>query len=64
MEGLHGILAMESILPVTRRVGCPIRAEISAASTPACPPPITMISNDLFMGFEIDYSFRGRFLVG
>jgi len=41
---LHGISAMLSIESVARSVFSPIRAAASAASTPACPAPMTITS--------------------
>lgn len=37
--------AIRSIFSVRRRVFAPNRADASAASQPACPPPTTMTSN-------------------
>ena len=44
MAGLQLIWPMPSRLGVTIRVRAPMRADAAAASTPACPPPITMTS--------------------
>jgi len=44
IDGLHGISASASRFSVTKSVLNPIRAEASAASQPACPAPMTMVS--------------------
>ncbi len=44
IDGLQGIKATISRLIVSKSVFVPIRAEASAASTPACPAPITITS--------------------
>ena len=45
MEGLHDIWPRVSMLCVRSSVLRPIRADASAASVPAWPPPMTMTSN-------------------
>jgi hypothetical protein len=44
IDGLHGIVAIVSKLPVSNSVRRPIRVAASAASHPACPPPTTITS--------------------
>ena len=44
MAGLHDISPTVSIFIVIKTVLAPILEEADAASTPACPPPITMTS--------------------
>src|SRR5688572_22087759 len=45
IDGLQDIWPSVSMLCVSNSVLQPMRAEASAASVPACPPPITMTSN-------------------
>src|SRR5512135_1224485 len=45
IEGLQDITPSVSMLCVSSNVAQPARALASAASVPACPPPITMTSN-------------------
>ncbi len=51
IAGLQDISPKFSGFNVIKRVGTPRRAEAAAASTPACPPPITITSY-----FSINYS--------
>jgi hypothetical protein len=44
MAGLQLIWPIPSRFGVTSSVRAPMRADAAAASTPACPPPITMTS--------------------
>jgi hypothetical protein len=56
---------MVSMLCVSNKVRAPLRAEASAASVPACPPPITMTSNVLvcFTGFLYLFSQEPRIVL-
>src|SRR5579859_4430833 len=47
--GLHGMCAMVSFVSVQMATSRPIRAAAHAASTPACPAPMTMTSCDFTM---------------
>ena len=47
IDGLQLIWPKVSMLWVNSRVAQPMRAEASAASVPAWPPPTTITSNDL-----------------
>ena len=53
MAGLQLISPMVSSLWVSSRVRAPKRAEAAAASHPACPPPITITSQDWVMARHI-----------
>src|ERR1051326_809840 len=44
MAGLHGMCATVSLVSVQRATSRPMRAAAQAASTPACPAPMTMTS--------------------
>ena len=44
IEGLHGILPIIFLLRVIKSVFAPIFAAANAASSPACPPPMTITS--------------------
>ena len=44
IDGLHGISPTVLVFSVHSRVWQPRRAVARAASMPACPPPMTMIS--------------------
>ena len=44
MAGLHDIWPIVSRFIVSSSVSAPMRAEASAASTPACPAPMTITS--------------------
>ena len=47
IDGLQDICPRVSMLCVSSRVFCPMRADASAASVPAWPPPTTMTSNSV-----------------
>ena len=46
MAGLHDISPMVRLWWVMSRVRAPRRADADAASQPACPPPMMMVSNE------------------
>ncbi len=50
MAGLQDISPMVSTLWVSSSVRAPERADAAAASQPACPPPMTMTSQDFMAG--------------
>lgn len=49
MAGLHDIAPIASRLKLTRATEAPIRAAAAAASQPAWPPPITIMSKLVFI---------------
>src|SRR5579862_6933820 len=58
MAGLQDMAPMVPNWCVTRAVRAPMRAAAAAASQPAWPPPITMTSKSVVIGFEIPNSRR------
>ncbi len=58
MEGLQLIWAMVSKFCVISNTDTPFCAAIQAASQPACPPPQTMTSNNVFI---YQYKISKRF---
>ena len=55
IDGLQGIFEIIFLLRVIKRVFKPICAQAAQASTPACPPPTTMISYSFIIRRYLPY---------